>query len=67
MAKVNWAVRYVAAEGYEITITLSGDDLKEVMVEGKALLKEMRKSGLVPLRTRRPTLPRPHRTIEKGT
>ena len=58
---VNWTVRYLSPEGYEITITLSGDDLKDVMVEGKELIQKMRKGGLVPLRNG-PRLPRPHRT-----
>lgn len=56
---VNWTVRYLSPEGYEITLTLSGDDLKKVMVEGKALIKKMREGGLVPLRTG-PRLLKPH-------
>ena len=62
---VNWAVRYVSAEGYEVTITLSGDDLKKVMVEGKALIQKMRENGMVPLRTA-PRFPPHHRMIKKG-
>ena len=59
---VNWTVRYLSPEGYEITIALSGDDLKEVMVKGKELIQKMRESGLTPLHTRRQP-PKPYRTI----
>lgn len=58
---VSWSATYLK-DGYEITITLTSDDLAEVMAEGKALLREMQKSGIQPVRTR-PIPPRPHRTV----
>lgn len=56
----HWSVSYLA-DGYEVTITFSGEDLALVMAEGKKLLGKMRKKGLVPVRSR-PPFPRPHRT-----
>lgn len=59
--RVEWSTTYLS-QGYEVTITFSGEDLEEVMTQGKELLLEMKKSGVVPVRTR-PEFPKPHRRV----
>ena len=61
--RAEWSTTYLS-QGYEVTISFSGEDLEEVMAEGKALLVKMCKKGIVPVRTR-PDFPGPHRRIKR--
>jgi len=46
-----WTVRYTTGEGYDATLTLSGDDVRQVMQEARQVLYDLARLARAPVAT----------------
>jgi hypothetical protein len=61
--RVMWQTVYLDKQhGYQCTLALEGTDVNEVLSEGKRILAQMQRQGVVPVRSR-PVPPKPYREV----